>query len=219
LDELVRLQSVAASPDGLTATAARLETLLKARGFKTSLMTAQGAPPVVFGSYNSPGAKRTVVFYAHYDGQPVTSEQWNSDPFVPVMRDGAKDVDWKNAKPPFDPEWHFFGRATADDKNSITAFLAGFDALKAIGHKPSINIKVFWEGEEGRSSPHLAEILRSHKDELCADLWLIGDAPVHQSRAPTLYFGARGNLGLEATVYGLRRALHDGHYGNWVPPN
>ena len=208
---------MAASPDGLTATAARLETLLKARGFKTSLMAAQGAPPVVFGSYNSPGAKRTVVFYAHYDGQPVTSKQWNSDPFVPVMRDGAKDVDWKNAKPPFDPEWHFFGRAAADDKNSITAFLAGFDALKAIGHKPSINIKVFWEGEEGRSSPHLAEITRSHKDELCADLWLIGDAPVHQSRAPTLYFGARGNLGLEATVYGLRRALHDGHYGNWVP--
>ncbi|MEY4964465.1 MAG: hypothetical protein RL274_48 [Pseudomonadota bacterium] len=217
LDELVRLQSVAASPDGLTATAARLETLLKARGFKTSLMTAQGAPPVVFGSYNSPGAKRTVVFYAHYDGQPVTPAQWNSAPFVPAMRDGAKDVDWKNAKPPFDPEWRFFGRATADDKNSITAFLAGFDALKAIGRKPSVNIKVFWEGEEERSSPHLAEILRSHKDELGADLWLIGDAPVHQSRAPTLYFGARGNLGLEATVYGPLRALNDGHYGNWVP--
>ncbi len=217
LDELVRLRSVAADPAGLAATAARLESLLKARGFATSLMSAQGSPPAVFGSYNSPGAKRTVVFYAHYDGQPVTPAQWSSDAFSPVMRDGARDIDWKNAKPPFDPEWRFFGRATGDDKNSIIAFLAGFDALKAIGRKPSVNIKVFWEGEEERSSAHLAEILRNHKEELRADLWLIGDAPVHQSRAPSLYFGARGNLWLEATVYGPLRALHDGHYGNWVP--
>ena len=217
LDELTRLRSTAADPAGLAATATRLESLLKARGFKTSLMSAQGAPPAVFGSYNSPGAKRTVVFYAHYDGQPVTRAQWNSDPFSPVMRDGGRDIDWKNAKPPFDPEWRFFGRATADDKNSIIAFLAGFDALKAIGRKPSVNIKVFWEGEEERSSQHLAEILQNHKEELRADLWLIGDAPVHQSRAPTLYFGARGNLWLEATVYGPLRALHDGHYGNWAP--
>ncbi len=133
LDELVRLRSVAADPAGLAATAARLESLLKARGFATSLMSAQGSPPAVFGSHNSPGAKRTVVFYAHYDGQPVTPAQWSSDAFSPVMRDGARDIDWKNAKPPYDPEWRFFGRATADDKNSIIAFLAGFDALKAIG--------------------------------------------------------------------------------------
>jgi acetylornithine deacetylase/succinyl-diaminopimelate desuccinylase-like protein len=217
LDELVRLRSVAADPAGLGATAAQLESLLKARGFSTALMPAPGASPVVFGSYNSPGAKRTVVFYAHYDGQPVTPAQWSSDPFAPVMHEGTKAIDWKNAKPPFDPEWRFFGRGTGDDKNSIIAFLTAFDALKALGRKPSVNIKVFWEGEEERGSPHLAEILRSHGRELRADLWLIGDGPLHQSRTPTLYFGARGTLGLEATVYGPVRALHDGHYGNWVP--
>jgi acetylornithine deacetylase/succinyl-diaminopimelate desuccinylase-like protein len=219
LDELVRLQSVAASPEGLSATATRLEALLKARGFKTSLMTASGAPPVVFGAFNSPGARRTVVFYAHYDGQPVTRTQWSSDPFVPVMRDGlaGKDVDWKSAKPPFNPEWRLFGRATADDKGAIVAFLTAFDALKAMGRKPSVNIKVVWDGEEEANSPHLGEILRTHAAELRGDVWLIGDAPVHQSRAPTLYFGVRGLLGLDATIYGPLRALHDGHYGNWVP--
>lgn len=219
LDELVRLQSVAANPDALAVTAARLESLLKARGFKTQQMTAPGAPPVVFGSYASPGAKRTVIFYAHYDGQPVTRTQWSSDPFVPVMRDGlaGKDVDWKSVKPPFNPEWRLFGRATADDKGAIIAFLAGFDALKAIGRKPSVNIKVVWDGEEEANSPHLDAILKRHASELHGDVWLIGDAPVHQSRAPTLYFGVRGLLGLEATIYGPRRALHDGHYGNWVP--
>jgi acetylornithine deacetylase/succinyl-diaminopimelate desuccinylase-like protein len=217
LDELVRLPSVEANPAGLGAVAARLESLLKARGFNAALLTAPGAPPVVFGTYNSPGARRTVVFYAHYDGQPVTPAQWNSDPFAPVMHEGAKVIEWKDARPPFNPEWRFFGRGTGDDKNSITAFLTAFDALKALGRKPSVNIKVFWEGEEERSSPHLAEILRGHRDALRADLWLIGDGPLHQSRTPTLYFGARGNLGLDATVYGPLRPLHDGHYGNWVP--
>ena len=219
LDALTRLPSVAANPKGLADTAAYLETQLKARGFETASWSEGGAPPVVYGVLKSPKAKRTVVFYAHYDGQPVTPAQWRSDPFVPVMRDGlaGQDVDWKTAKPPFSPEWRLFGRAAADDKSSITAFLAGFDALRALHHTPSVNIKVVWEGEEEKSSPHLDAILKSHAADLAADLWLIGDGPLHQSRTPTLYFGARGSLGLEATIYGPVRALHDGHYGNWVP--
>ncbi len=219
LDELTRLKSVAADPQGLAATAAHLESLLKQRGFETASWSAAGSPPLVYGLLKSPNAKRTVVFYAHYDGQPVTPAQWSSDPFVPVMREGmaGATVDWKTAKPPFNPEWRLFGRAAADDKSSITAFLAGFDALKALHHTPSVNIKVVWEGEEEANSAHLDAILKSHAADLAGDLWLIGDGPVHQSRAPTLYFGARGSLSLEATIYGPLRALHDGHYGNWVP--
>jgi len=219
LDELTRLRSVAADPKGLAAAAAHLEDLLKARGFETQSWSAAGSPPVVYGFLKSRGARRTAVFYAHYDGQPVTPSQWTSDPFAPVMRDGptGAQVDWKAAKPPFNPEWRFFGRAAADDKSSITAFLAAFDALKTLSRAPSVNIKVVWEGEEEASSAHLDTILTDHAAELGADVWLIGDGPVHQSRAPTLYFGARGSLGLEATVYGPLRALHDGHYGNWVP--
>jgi len=223
LDELTRLKSVAVDPAGIVAAAEHLQTLLKERGFKVEqLSSGSGTPPVVFGELNSPGARPTVVFYAHYDGQPVTPSQWKSDPFKPVMRTGplslqAQDVDWKAARPPFDPEWRFFGRAASDDKASIVAFLAAFDALKAFGRKPSVNIKVVWEGEEEAGSPHLAEILRRNRALCAADLWLIGDAPVHQSRRQMLYFGARGSLGLEMTVYGPIRALHDGHYGNWAP--
>jgi acetylornithine deacetylase/succinyl-diaminopimelate desuccinylase-like protein len=219
LDELTRLKSVAADPQGLGATAAHLESLLKQRGFETAAWSAAGSPPVVYGLLKSPKAKRTVVFYAHYDGQPVTPAQWSSDPFVPVMREGmaGATVDWKTTKPPFNPEWRLFGRAAADDKSSITAFLAGFDALKALHHTPTVNIKVVWEGEEEANSAHLDAILKSHAADLAGDLWLIGDGPVHQSRAATLYFGARGSLSLEATIYGPLRALHDGHYGNWVP--
>lgn len=220
LSELTRLRSVPADPEGLTNTAARLQALLTERGFAAQLLTAAGAPPVVFGELKTPSAKRTVTFYAHYDGQPVTPSEWHSEPFTPVMRAGkvdSREIDMKTAKPPFDPEWRLYGRAAGDDKSSIIAFLAAFDALKAADRAPSVNIKVVWEGEEERSSPHLEGVLRGNQALLASDLWLIGDGPMHQSRAPTLYFGARGTLSLEAVIYGPLAALHDGHYGNWVP--
>ena len=223
LIELTRIKSIAADPSGLTAAADRLQSLLKERGFETRQLSAgAGAPPVIFGYLKSPKAKRTVVFYAHYDGQPVTPSQWSSDPFEPVLRSGPLNsgehaIDLKGAQHPFDPEWRLFGRAVSDDKTSIVAFLAAFDALKASGRRSSVNIKVAWEGEEESGSAHLAQVLRENQTLLASDLWLIGDAPVHQSRQPMIYFGARGTLGLTVTVYGPIKALHDGHYGNWVP--
>jgi acetylornithine deacetylase/succinyl-diaminopimelate desuccinylase-like protein len=162
-----------------------------------------------------------VVFYAHYDGQPVKPADWASPPFSPTMRAGAetnsKTINWRAANLPFDPEWRLFGRAASDDKSSIVAFLSAFDALKSVERKPSVNIKVFWEGEEEEGSPHLTQILRENKGLLAADLWLIGDGPVHQSRTATIYFGARGDVSVDATVYGADRPLHSGHYGNWAP--
>jgi acetylornithine deacetylase/succinyl-diaminopimelate desuccinylase-like protein len=223
LVDLTRIKSIATEPSGLIAEADKLEALLKQRGFKTQQLSAvAGSAPLVFGYLRSPKAKRTVVFYAHYDGQPVTPSQWNSDPFEPVMRSGPlksgeHDIDLRSAHSPFDPEWRLFGRAVSDDKSSIVAFLAAFDALKTSGRKPSVNIKVAWEGEEESGSTHLAQLLRENQLLLASDLWLIGDAPVHQSRQPLLYFGARGSLGLSVTIYGPIKALHDGHYGNWVP--
>ena len=221
-DTLLRFHSVAAEPQGTAAAGAWLQNELKTRGFQTELLTVPDAPPVVFGSLTTPGATRTVVFYAHYDGQPVTPSQWATPPFDPVMRSGPLGsgehvVDWKKAKPPYDPEWRLYARSTGDDKISELAFLAAFDALKAVGKKPSVNIKVVWEGEEEAGSPHLQDILRKNADKLSSDLWLIGDGPVHQSRRPLIYFGARGTIGLDATIYGPIKALHDGHYGNWVP--
>ncbi|MBV9991037.1 MAG: M20/M25/M40 family metallo-hydrolase [Alphaproteobacteria bacterium] len=221
-DRLLRFPSVAADPKGTAAAGAYLKRQLEDRGFSAELLSVPDAPPVVFGSLMTPGAKRTVVFYAHYDGQPVTPSQWATPPFDPAMRSaplgsGEHVVDWKSAKPPYDPEWRLYARSAGDDKISQAAFLAAFDALKAIGRKPSVNIKVVWEGEEEAGSTHLKQILQANAGKLSSDLWLIGDGPVHQSRRPLLYFGARGTIGLDATIYGPIKALHDGHYGNWVP--
>ena len=222
LEALTRIDSVAADPAGLDREANALLALLKARGFDTQPLPSKLGPPVVFGAFRSPGAKRTALFYAHYDGQPVTPSQWATPPFEPVMRSGTLEsgapiVDWKAVKDPLDPEWRLFGRAASDDKASIVAFLAAFDALRATGRRPGVNIKVVWEGEEEAGSPHLADVLTANKALLGSDLWLIGDAPVHPSRRQMIYFGARGSLPLELTVYGPIHALHDGHYGNWAP--
>jgi acetylornithine deacetylase/succinyl-diaminopimelate desuccinylase-like protein len=223
LADMIAIDSVAARPAGLQKQADMLVAALKARGFQAQLLDGKGGPPLVFGELKTPGAMRTVTFYAHYDGQPVVPAQWVTPPFDPVMRDaslaaGGKVVaDWRQPGVKPGPEWRLYGRSAGDDKASIAAFLSGFDALKASGRKPSVNIKVVWEGEEEAGSPHLLSILQANKTLLATDLWLIGDGPVHQSRLPLISFGARGVMGLEMTLYGPARALHDGHYGNWVP--
>jgi acetylornithine deacetylase/succinyl-diaminopimelate desuccinylase-like protein len=232
LDTLTRLKSIAADPAGLLAAAHYLEEALRVRGFKVSeLDSVPGAAPAVFGYLPTAHAKRTVVYYAHYDGQPVTPSQWSSNPFEPVLRAGAATpgaatpgaaaqdpvIDWHTATPPFDPEWRIYGRAVSDDKASIAAFLTAVDAIKALHKSPTVNIKVLWEGEEEAGSIHLPQILHDNQALLAADLFLIGDGPVHQTRRPMVFFGARGAVGLEATIYGPNRALHDGHYGNWAP--
>lgn len=222
LTDMLVIESVAANPAGLGKQADSLVAALKSRGFKTQLLDGKGGPPVVFGAFATPGASRTIVFYAHYDGQPVVPAQWATPPFTPVMRDkplaeGGKPVDWRAPGTKFDPEWRLYGRSSSDDKAAIAAFLVAFDALRATKHAPGVNIKVVWEGEEEAGSPNLQAILEANKALLVSDMWLIGDGPVHQSRLPLISFGARGVMGLDLTIYGPARALHDGHYGNWAP--
>ena len=157
LADYTAVQSVADNPAGLRAMANTLRGALAERGLKARLLeVGTDVPPVVFAEYRTPGARRTVVFYAHYDGQAVTPSEWHSGPFEPVLRktaapNGSK-IDLENLPKIIDPEWRLFGRAASDDKSSIVAFLSAWDALRASGRRPSINIKVFWEGEEERSS-------------------------------------------------------------------
>jgi acetylornithine deacetylase/succinyl-diaminopimelate desuccinylase-like protein len=89
--------------------------------------------------------------------------------------------------------------------------------LKATGQRPTANIKIFFEGEEEAGSPHLADMLSRNKGLLSADAWIIFDGPVHQSGRKQVVFGVRGVAGVDITVYGAKRPLHSGHYGNWAP--
>ncbi|RPH55177.1 M20/M25/M40 family metallo-hydrolase [bacterium] len=223
LTGLLALPNVATNLEDIHRNAEHLTGMLRRRGFETRLLSAgEGTPPSLYGELKTPGAKRTVVFYAHFDGQPVHQQGWVSDPWKPVvrtgpLREGVGEVDPATVSGPLDPEWRLYARSASDDKSPIVALLTALDALKAAGVKPAVNLKLFLEGEEEQGSPHLSEILRRHKDLLAADVWLLCDGPVHQTRRMQVYFGARGVSGLELTVYGPLRPLHSGHYGNWAP--
>ncbi len=209
----------------IRANASAVAAILEKRGVRTRLLEVEGAPPVVFGSIETPGAIRTIIFYAHYDGQPVDPKEWATPPWEPVVRegplgDGAKQGAKIVALPatgPVNPEWRVYARSASDDKAPIVALAADLDALKAAHVPLHSNVKLVFEGEEEAGSPHLAEILRKYKDLLASDVWLICDGPVHQSRRQQIVFGARGITEIDLTVYGPAHELHSGHYGNWAP--
>lgn len=217
LTDLLAIPNLADDTANINRNAELLQKMMQRRGIVTRLLTLEGAPPVVVGDLEAPGSTRTIAFYAHYDGQPVDPKQWRSAPWTPVVRDAqGNDVDWVNA-PTLDPEWRLYARSASDDKAPIVAMLAALDRLRAKNAKPRLNLRFVFEGEEEAGSPHLAAYIAKYPDVLRPDAWIICDGPVHQSRRALLAFGARGVLSLDLTVYGPARALHSGHYGNWVP--
>ena len=219
--ELLRIPNIAADKANIQRNAERIAAMLEQRGVPTRLLSVPGGNPVVYGEILTPGATRTYVFYAHYDGQPLDPKEWASPPFEPTLRtrslnEGGTVIPLPPAGTPFDPESRLYGRGTADDKAPIMAIVAALDALKAAGIRTRSNIKFAFEGEEEAGSLNLEKTLAAHKDLLSADVWLMCDAPLHQTRRQSLIFGARGIAALDITTYGPRSETHSGHYGNWA---
>ena len=146
-----------------------------------------------------PGAETTLLIYVHYDGQPVNAADWASDPWTPVMRDDMVERGGQPVamKAPFDPEWRIFGRSAGDDKAPVVALQSALMALDSAGIAPSVNLKIFMEGEEEAGSPNLRAMLEAHKDKLSADLWLFCDGPAHQSRRWQLVYGCARHLRIQ----------------------
>jgi len=228
LAEFVRLLSipnVASDRENIRRNAALLVEMMGARGLQPRLLEAATAdvPPAVFGEWKVPGATRTIIFYAHYDGQPTDPSKWTGTrPWQPTLRDapfeaGGKILPMPSDAEPLNPEWRLYARSSSDDKAGVMAILTAFDALRAAGVAPTVNLKFFFEGEEEAGSPHLPEIMSRNKDGLASDAWIICDGPVHQSGRKQVVFGVRGDTNVDVTVYGAKRPLHSGHYGNWAP--
>jgi acetylornithine deacetylase/succinyl-diaminopimelate desuccinylase-like protein len=227
LSEFLSIPNIASDTPNIQKNAAHLVELLEARGIETHLLPISGRGPVVFGKLITPEAKRTVIFYAHYDGQPVDPAAWtDGKPFEPVLRDAAIEAGGKRISFPesagqhrgmYNDDWRIYARSSSDDKSPIVALLAAIDALRAKKIPLGVNLKVIFEGEEEAGSTNLQRTLELHKNLLGADLLITADGPVHQSGRPLVFFGNRGVIGIDVTVYGAVRALHSGHYGNWAP--
>ncbi len=223
LRALLALPNVADNLADIRANADALRVSMQRRGFTTALLETPDAPVAVYGELPSPGATRTLLFYAHFDGQPIGApERWATPPFTPTLRsgrleDGAPIVPWQSARYPLADEARIYARSASDDKAPIVAMLAAIDALRAANIPLSANIKFFLEGEEEAGSPNLARTLEATRTLLASDIWIFGDGPIDPRGLPRAVLGVRGITSFRLTVYGAAGSLHSGHYGNVAP--
>ena len=156
--------------------------------------------PVVYGDWlGAPGAP-TILFYGHYDVQPVDPlDLWESPPFEAAVREGE-----------------IYARGAADDKGQIFMHFKAVEAImKQVGRLP-VNIKFILEGEEEVGSAHLDEFVRDHKDQLAADVVVISDSPMFDRGVPSICYGLRGLVYFQIDLRGTKTDLHSGSFGGAV---
>ncbi len=156
--------------------------------------------PVVYGDWlGAPGAP-TILFYGHYDVQPVDPlDLWESPPFEAAVREGE-----------------IYARGAADDKGQIFMHFKAVEAImKQMGRLP-VNIKFILEGEEEVGSAHLDEFVRNHKDQLAADVVVISDSPMFDRGVPSICYGLRGLVYFQIDLRGTKTDLHSGSFGGAV---
>src|SRR5262249_15510401 len=156
--------------------------------------------PVVYGDWmNAPGAP-TILFYGHYDVQPVDPlNLWESPPFEATIRDGE-----------------IYARGAADDKGQVFMHLKAVEAhLKQEGRLP-VNIKFMIEGEEEVGSEHLDGFVREHKQDLSASVVVISDSGMFARGVPSICYGLRGLVYFQIDLRGSSTDLHSGSFGGAV---
>ncbi|WP_299821858.1 M20/M25/M40 family metallo-hydrolase [uncultured Jannaschia sp.] len=201
LKALLRIPSISTDPvhaGDCRAAADWLAEELRGLGFDAGVRSTPGHPMVV--AHGGTGA-RHVLFYGHYDVQPVDPlDHWTRDPFDPAVE----------ATPAGDV---IRARGASDDKGQLMTFLEACRAwVEETGALPC-RITVLLEGEEESGSPSLVPFLEANREELAAEVALICDTGLHDSRVPAIVTSLRGLLGEEITVRGPDRDLHSGGYG------
>ena len=201
LMELLRIPSISTDPDykGDCDTAADwLVADLNSIGFAASKRPTPGHPMVVA---HSGGTGPHVMFYGHYDVQPVDPlNLWNHDPFDPRLEETA------NGKV-------IRARGASDDKGQLMTFVEACRAWKAVHGSLPANISLFFEGEEESGSPSLVPFMEENAKELSADIALICDTGLYDTDTPAIITQLRGLLGEEITITGPDKDLHSGMYG------
>jgi acetylornithine deacetylase/succinyl-diaminopimelate desuccinylase-like protein len=156
--------------------------------------------PVVYGDWLGAEGAATILFYGHYDVQPVDPlELWESPPFEATIRDGE-----------------IYARGSADDKGQVFMHFKAIEAhLKQNGRLP-VNMKIILEGEEEVGSEHLDDFVRSHKSELGADVVVISDSGMFDRGVPSMCYGLRGLVYFQLDLRGSKTDLHSGSFGGAV---
>ncbi|OLC45168.1 MAG: peptidase M20 [Acidobacteria bacterium 13_1_40CM_65_14] len=156
--------------------------------------------PVVYGDWLGADGAPTILFYGHYDVQPVDPlELWESPPFEATIRDGE-----------------IYARGSADDKGQVFMHFKAIEAhLKQNGRLP-VNMKIILEGEEEVGSANLDDFIRAHKSELGANVVVISDSPMFDRGIPSICYGLRGLVYFQIDLRGSKTDLHSGSFGGAV---
>lgn len=157
--------------------------------------------PIVYAEYLEAGPSApTVLFYGHYDVQPVDPiDLWTNPPFEPTVRDGK-----------------VYARGATDDKGQVFLHIKALEAMLAVNGKLPVNVKLCIEGEEEIGSPNLAPFVQEKKKMLKCNAVLVSDTPMFAPGMPSLVYGLRGLAYLQIDVQGPNRDLHSGSYGGAV---
>jgi acetylornithine deacetylase/succinyl-diaminopimelate desuccinylase-like protein len=174
---------------------------LQSLGFEASKRPTPGHPMVV-AHFDAPEASGPhLLFYGHYDVQPVDPlALWSRDPFDPQIEDTPAGQVIR-------------GRGASDDKGQLMTFLEACRAWKAEHGTLPCRLTIFLEGEEESGSPSLIPFMKENADELRADVALICDTGLFESKTPAIVTMLRGLLGEELTIHGPSKDLHSGMYG------
>ncbi|SFE00216.1 M20/M25/M40 family metallo-hydrolase [Roseivivax sediminis] len=201
LFELLRIPSISTDPaykDECRRAAEWLVADLATIGVEAGLRDTPGHPMVVG---HVPGDGPHVLFYGHYDVQPVDPlELWDRDPFDPALEDTESGRVIR-------------ARGSSDDKGQLMTFVEACRAWHAETGRMPCRITFFFEGEEESGSPSLVPFLKENAEELRADVALICDTTLYGTETPAIVTMLRGLLGEEVEITGPDRDLHSGFFG------
>ena len=202
---LLRIQSISTDPAYAAECQKAAEWLvddLKSIGFEASVRPTPGHPMVVAHHPGPTPDSPHVLFYGHYDVQPVDPiELWDTGPFLPEVKElapGRKVIT---------------GRGSSDDKGQLMLFLEACRAWKAVHGALPCRVSILFEGEEESGSPSLKPFLDANRDELKADFALVCDTDMFDAETPSICASLRGLVGEEITIKAANRDLHSGMYG------
>ena len=216
LMQLLAVPNLAANRADIAKNADLLTSLFEKRGFRVSRWDTKGSP-IVFARRDAAGARGTLLFYMHYDGQPTNAKEWTfGGPFSPQAFLGQTPVDLTSSSGAVDPNVRVYGRSASDDKGPIVALLAALDGIIAAKVSIPWSIRVVLDGEEEAGSPNFDETMKGRATDVKSDLAIVVDSPRHPSGLPTVYYGSRGTATATVKVYGASGDLHSGNYGNFV---
>lgn len=200
----IRIPSVSTVPahaDDCRAAAQWLADQLSDLDFDASVRPTEGHAMVV--GHNTQADGPHVLFYGHYDVQPVDPlELWETDPFEPTL------------KPAPDGDTHITGRGASDDKGQLLTFIEACRAWKSVTGRLPIKVSMLFEGEEESGSQSLAPFLEATAEELRADVMMVCDTDMWDRKTPAITTMLRGLVSEEFTITCADRDLHSGMFGN-----